>query len=362
MTLIIRSSTLLDILTTSLQKMEDEGFYGTHDAGLLQTLLGRLRMHKTRICLLDATEDPMTPLDAKAKALALGAANSGRPMILPPIPEELHLTGARLASMTQAIAYGTIKQLGTNLVRTRTQKMIRSVKLYAKSVSGIVPNEATIWRGIRNKDFSRQIRIFLWKVAHDAYKVGQYWDRPSMDQNLRVRALCSVDNCTDSLEHILGGCTSPGQQIIWSLADDIWKKKTGDHLGPQSPASVIGCTFQRVKSTCSTKSAGLARLLRILVVESAYLVWVLRCERTIQKENSPFSSKEVSGRWFKVIRDRAALDMKVTTPKSGKKARLEAIIKETWEDTGFVGSSKSSLEGGQSGVLVGSGLVTAGVG
>lgn len=38
----IRSGSLLDILVTSLPKMEDEGFYGTHDAGLLRTLLGRL--------------------------------------------------------------------------------------------------------------------------------------------------------------------------------------------------------------------------------------------------------------------------------------------------------------------------------
>lgn len=51
LTMFIRSGSLLELLITDLPKMEDEGFHRTHNAGLLQTLLGCLRMHKTSIRL-----------------------------------------------------------------------------------------------------------------------------------------------------------------------------------------------------------------------------------------------------------------------------------------------------------------------
>lgn len=96
-----------------------------------------------------------------AKSLALAAENARRLLILSPIPKELHLTGAHLASMMQAIAYRTIRSLQGNQVRPRTQKMIRNIQQYEKRVNGSIPSESTIWKSIRNKDFSRQIRVFL---------------------------------------------------------------------------------------------------------------------------------------------------------------------------------------------------------
>lgn len=116
--------------------------------------------------------------------------------------------------MTQAIAYGTIKGLSENQIKPRTQKMLQKIKIYVKKVNSAIPNNSMIWKRIRNKDFSRQVRVFLWKMLHDAYKVGQYWDYPSMDQALRDQVQCKHNNCTDLMEHILSECTSPGQIII----------------------------------------------------------------------------------------------------------------------------------------------------
>lgn len=111
-------------------------------------------MHRASIGLYDATEAPISRQDAEARRLAISAANNGRLLVLPPIPEELHLTGARLTSVTQALAYGTIKSLSESRARPRTQKMIRDIKVYVKSVNGTIPNDCTIWKGIRSKDFS----------------------------------------------------------------------------------------------------------------------------------------------------------------------------------------------------------------
>lgn len=107
----IRSSTLVDVLTSELPKIEDEGFHGNKDAGLLHVLLGCLRMHKTKITLYDASGDPISHQDIEVKSLANNALVNGRSLVLPPIPEELHLMGARLSNISQALAYRTIRSL-----------------------------------------------------------------------------------------------------------------------------------------------------------------------------------------------------------------------------------------------------------
>ncbi|KAJ7699515.1 hypothetical protein B0H17DRAFT_926241 [Mycena rosella] len=53
--------------------------------------------------------------------------------------------------------------------------------------------------------------------------------------------------------------------------------------------------------------AGTARLFRILVSESAHLIWCLKCERVIQ-EKDPASNQETKNRWLKLMNNRLELD------------------------------------------------------
>ena len=56
--------------------------------------------------------------------------------------------------------------------------------------------------------------------------------------------------------------------------------------------------------------------------ESVYLIWKLvRCERVIQKDNSPFSEREVEARWE--VASRQTHDK----PKVGRKGVSKQLVK-----------------------------------
>ncbi|KAJ6630752.1 hypothetical protein B0H10DRAFT_2336653 [Mycena sp. CBHHK59/15] len=55
------------------------------------------------------------------------------------------------------------------------------------------------------------------------------------------------------------------------------------------------------------KDTGTTRLFRILVSESAHLIWRLRNERVIQEKDAA-SDREIRNRWLKAINNRITLD------------------------------------------------------
>lgn len=67
--------------------------------------------------------------------------------------------------------------------------------------------------------------------------------------------------------------------------------------------------------------------------ESVYLIWKLRCERVIQKENTPFSIQEVSSRWITTINARLDLDREMTNEGLGKRRLKTKIVLSTWRGT-----------------------------
>ncbi|KAF7325075.1 hypothetical protein MKEN_00550200 [Mycena kentingensis (nom. inval.)] len=78
---------------------------------------------------------------------------------------------------------------------------------------------------------------------------------------------------------------------------------------------------------------GAERLLRILLSESAFLAWKLRCERVIQSKGEA-SNAEIRNRWLKAINSRLEMDCALTnTTKYGKKALRKGLIKATWKGT-----------------------------
>ncbi|KAG2070451.1 hypothetical protein BDR04DRAFT_1018719, partial [Suillus decipiens] len=70
-------------------------------------------------------------------------------------------------------------------------------------------------------------------------------------------------------------------------------------------------------------------LLRILLSESAYLIWTLRCERTIKGQTH--TEENITSRWHNTINQRLQLDrtMAVRTKRSSK-ATTQVI--QTWAD------------------------------
>lgn len=352
----IRSQQDMAELTEDLHEKEDRGFLGVRNAGLLRTALGRLRMHRSPIIFQDIKEHPYTATERTAENLAELAMNNERLLVLPPIPTELHLTGAKLSKVTQSIAYKTIKQITPTQPRPRTVRVIEDVKETVKLMNKRSPSEKMIWSSLRDADLSKIMKVFLWKCLHDAYKVGSYWNRETMQAELKSRRTCRHDGKEDSLNHIISECSCAGQGLVWEEAENVWRRKTGEIWPKRNLPIVLGSTLAKFKGSNGRVSIGLTRLHKILNVEAAYFIWTLRCDRVINKDDTPFSNVEIKNRWNKVLRDRAELDVKMTDRKLGKKAIPIPVVIETWDDTEIISLErlKELDEDSQGGVLVGS--------
>ena len=107
------------------------------------------------------------------------------------------------------------------------------------------------------------------------------------------------------------------------------------------------------------RNAGESRLFRILISESAHLIWRLRCERVIN-EQPPFSDREVKNRWLKTINMRLRLDRLLTNKnKYGRRAFDPNSVKTTWckvlKDEANLPKDWHIVKNGENGVLVGVG-------
>ena len=79
--------------------------------------------------------------------------------------------------------------------------------------------------------------------------------------------------------------------------------------------------------TCGDK--GTTHLFRIVVSESAHLIWKLRNERVIQGKDAA-SEREIQNKWCKAINNRLNLDCILTNMRYGKKAIKKSLVKHTW--------------------------------
>lgn len=114
-----------------------------------------------------------------------------------------------------------------------------------------------------------------------------------------------------------------GQEFVCYPASELWKLKTGDDLRP-SMGEIIAC------GAIEKADKGETRLLRIVVSESAHLIWKLRNERVIGGKN-PASTREIKNRWCKSINNRLAFDCALTdTKKYGNKSLRKSVVRGTW--------------------------------
>lgn len=183
---------------------------------------------------------------------------------------------------------------------------------------------------------------------HDGYKVGPYWNKiPGFE----IRAPCTICGTDETMEHILTECSAPGQSQIWNLASTLWEGKKTDWT-PPSFANVLACGLTQIKDEKGMTLRGESRLYRIIVSESAYLIWKLRNERVIN-DRAPTAPAEIQNRWIATINHCLSQDCLLTNPKYGSKTIKESKVKETSQGTLWDEENLSSDWNRKSRVLVG---------
>jgi len=326
------SQFLLRTVGQSLIKLEDKGWIGVANNKELKILLANIRQRTGKTHLKRANKyDPELELAKNAAKREIEILEQPSEAPDATIPDMYCVTGARLQNTTQSLLYKGILEAREVKTRKETEHNLGMTRGTQKEISGKEPNDEKIWHSLHSKDISQRARAFIWKVIHGAYKCGKYWRNiPDCEH----RGICQVCNVEESMEHILVDCKASGQEEVWKLVEELLSLRNLRWV-PPSFGTAIGCCLIDYRSEDNSKSlVGANRLYRILVSESAHLIWRLRCKWRINDEANPEkipTKKEIQTTWLNTINRRLQLDCLLTNKhKYGKKALRPSLVERTW--------------------------------
>jgi hypothetical protein len=162
-----------------------------------------------------------------------------------------------------------------------------------------------------------------------ALRTGDFWSKiPTYEH----RANCThCPNELETLDHILIECAHPATRLIWNLVKQKWPDD--EHNWPKiHQGHILGCGSiqpnpDNDNEVTTGKKCGIARLKRILLSESAYLIWTLRCERTI--EGTTYPQRTITAKWLNQMTTRLNIDRRLALSKK-KKPNITSKVKHTW--------------------------------
>ena len=255
---------------------------------------------------------------------------------VPVADPQFTVSGAKLSTITQALAYRGIRATKRAPLRATTEHNLELTRNAARAhLTDRTHTNARIWLSIRKPDTTKKVGDFLWKVMHGAFKVGAYWSHIP-DPTYADRAWCPVcaNRPVESMEHILTECMAPERREVWRMCRKVWAKKW-----PTWPTltvgTILGCGLAEFKDDEGRIHPGAARLFRILVSESSFLIWSLRCERRVgRQDEGPVATREqIRRRWLSRINDRLWVDAAMTHERFGRRALKPALVLKTWSGT-----------------------------
>jgi len=154
---------------------------------------------------------------------------------------------------------------------------------------------------------------------------------------------------------------APGQEIIWKLAERVWRLRH-DSFPSNSwnrKGFSLTCGIADFKSVDGKPSPGDNRLWSILISEASNLIWKIRCTRVIEragKDDPLHSEQEVHNNLIAALNKRLLHDRILTNKaRYASLAIPESVVLKTW--SGILANERNLPEQWlrESGVLVGIG-------
>ncbi|KAJ7339888.1 hypothetical protein DFH08DRAFT_704917 [Mycena albidolilacea] len=316
------------------KKLSSEGWVGVPHKDVLRCLAAEVKARNALTFFKVA--EPGSPNRVRCRQAAVLAKRAAR---APKdekwdlsLPQDTALPGLSLQGNRQKIFYRSIREEKTRKLVTRasTVKGLKKVKKSMEDTFKKHVSDADIWKAAFNKDFLPRVAQFLWKGIHNALRVGKYWSHIS---ECGDRAKCKDCDIEEDLEHILIKCKSPGQETIWQAAKSLWLER--EPSWPEvSLGTVLGCGLAIFRDDRGKLKHGTQRLYRILISESAYLIWLLRNERVISRDGAPATEEGIKNRWKFAINQRLQVDKTLANrPTRGKRPALAPkLVLDTWSN------------------------------
>ncbi|KAI0650459.1 hypothetical protein C8Q79DRAFT_901358 [Trametes meyenii] len=318
-------------MTKHLRRWEEKGWCGVANADIIKETVaivrGRSAVTTFRWVKGHAGDRGNEGADKLAKE-GIEKPRAFAPIDLP-APRKYIVKGAALASMTQRSAYQGIRRWAKRGAKRSTEKRLTAACNAVEEMTGELHKEESLWRALRGKEIAKKVRDFVWKCLHGAHKIGKYWTKvPGYEE----RAVCRLCGVEESMEHILTKCGNAAVREAWSLGAALLAKR-GIQMPVPSAGLVMGAPALNLLGEGGRVKAGDTRLARICITETAYLVWVLRCERVIggRQGEEEHVGGEVRNRWLAAINRRFEMDRALTrVAVAEKKALSEKSVLETW--------------------------------
>ena len=327
---------VIDGLTKNLKSWESKGWIGIRNKNWFKraAYLLRRRTAPTKLQWVKGHSGEIgnEHSDQLAKQ---GASKANEDEISLEIPEHFDLQGAKLSTITQAIAYKGIQERESREQRHTTHLNLEKIRSDMELQTGMLETNKTLWGLIRKSPIRLKIRQFFYKTLHGTQKIGRYWFNI---QNYEERGICQHCNEDETMNHILTECDHTTRRTIWKEAKELWPYEEG--TWPRiSLGVIVGCNALSVETTSEERDRqgqmrrrkrndqGATRLLKILISESAYLIWTLRCERTIAGQER--TEGEIKAIWRRAINRRLSED-KVTATKVLRRKHYINLVKNTW--------------------------------
>ncbi|KAG6846755.1 hypothetical protein H0H93_012090, partial [Arthromyces matolae] len=350
------SKTLTKILLRGIKTPEDLGWINTPNSKSIRLAVATLRSRTGRVDIR-STGEPSSI--AKATELAAQTAQTLQNTPAMDVTNKYTQQGAKLTHMTQALLYRGILEQKNKPARRWTSINLDRIRFAIREITGTPPTDEDIWKSIKHKDFSKKVRAFLWKATHNAYKVGEYWQNKGDKAHWGECMKCGL---VESLEHILTECENTPAGTIWKLAEELWNRKTKGRISWPKPdfGTQLGCGLATFKSDRNETLRGTSRFYHIIMSESTHLIWKIRCEWKIgrdENEDDVVPPEAVEARWWNALNKRLKMEcLQTNKNRYGKKALNSQMVVNTW--TGIL-QDEENLEDDwfmkPNGVLVGRG-------
>jgi hypothetical protein len=277
------------------------------------------------------SETSATVKSAETHALAGEAAERDTPDVMDmSIPLVYKLSGAKLSAMTQALAYKEISRRKITTPRRRTAENMEKIQSAVKDYTGITPTTSNVWKSREHADLRLHLRQFIYKSIHSVHKIGEYWDDIP---GYRSYSSCKKCGMRETLAHIMFECANDAREAVWALAENVWDSSRYEWpMLTEGVVMGVGLLKAIPKPAQPTLKApmgvpgGASRLLRILISESAFVIWKIRNDLAIAKKRT--SVRSAVAKWRYAIEDRLRTDRLLAS--RDKEDRSAWRVKGTW--------------------------------